>query len=177
MFIEVSRTSELNQAKRDRIVEICNAAFPESFDRLFSFLSPMSMHVIGRDDNGKSVSHAVVTERMFLIGNWPKMKAAYVDAVATAPDYQEQGFAGKVMRELIQTVSHDFDIAGLSTFIPDFYARLGWEPWTGPLSLETEHGLKPTPEEKGVMIHRLPQTGEIDLDEPLTANWRPGGGW
>jgi aminoglycoside 2'-N-acetyltransferase I len=56
------------------------------------------------------------------------------------------------------------------------YARLGWELWRGPLFVRTDAGLMPTPDEE-VMILRLPRTTPLDLDSPLSAEWREGELW
>jgi hypothetical protein len=58
-----------------------------------------------------------------------------------------------------------------------FYVRLGWERWRGPLFIRTNVGLDPTPEES-VMILRLAGTPtDLDLNEPLCAEWRAGELW
>ena len=49
-----------------------------------------------------------------------------------------------------------------------FYERLGWELWRGPLAGQSEQGLIPTPEQKGIMVLRLSQTPALNLDLTLT---------
>lgn len=70
----------------------------------------------------------------------------------------------------------DFDLAALSPFDERWYARLGWETWRGPLSIRTATGLLPTPDEQ-VMTLRLPRTPALDLDAPLSAEWRELESW
>ena len=67
------------------------------------------------------------------------------------------------MRRLAAEIN-DYEIACLQTDIPGFYARLGWEEWRGPLGGRGDDGLIPTPDQRGVMIHRLPRTPTLDLD-------------
>jgi aminoglycoside 2'-N-acetyltransferase I len=62
----------------------------------------------------------------------------------------------------------DSEIACLQTDEPTFYERLGWEVWRGPLAGRGEHGLIPTPEQRGVMVLRLPRTLRLDLETQLT---------
>jgi aminoglycoside 2'-N-acetyltransferase I len=51
------------------------------------------------------------------------------------------------------------------------------ELWRGPLFIRTGARLDPTPEES-VMILRLERTpADLDLDEPLSAEWRTAELW
>ena len=105
------------------------------------------------------------------------LRTAYVEAVATDVDYQRQGYATQVMQRL-QAEIVDYELGGLSEN-PDvrhWYAQLGWESWQGPLSIRSEQGCIATPDEH-CMILRLPQTPPIQLESPLSAEWRPGELW
>ena len=68
------------------------------------------------------------------------------------------------------------ELAALSPATEGLYARLGWRFWRGPLSIRTETGLIPTPDEQ-VMFLRLPKTPPLDDTLPLSAEWRPGEVW
>ena len=52
----------------------------------------------------------------------------------------------------------------------------GWRYWRGPLSVRKDGQVVPTPQER-VMIMPLPLTPAIDLDAPLSVEWRPGEVW
>jgi len=80
------------------------------------------------------------------------------------------------MRRLIAEVQ-DYDLAALSPFNVDYYERLGWELWRGPLFIRTKEALVPSPADEEVMIFRLPKTPPLDLDAPLSAEWREGELW
>lgn len=71
----------------------------------------------------------------------------------------------------------DYELGALSPSEADFYERLGWERWRGPLAIRTEKDLELTPEEEEVMILRLPHTPTLDLHARLTAEWRSGELW
>ena len=71
----------------------------------------------------------------------------------------------------------DFDMGALSPFSVAYYERLGWELWRGPLSIRTDEGSIRTPRDGDVMILRLPRTPELDLNAPLSAEWRNGELW
>jgi Predicted acetyltransferase involved in intracellular survival and related acetyltransferases len=131
--------------------------------------------VLGRFD-GHLVSHALWVTRYLQAGHGPLLRTAYVEAVATDPDYQRRGFATAVMQRLAAEVK-DFELAALSPSDPAFYARLGWQLWRGPLFIRTEDGLLASPDEEQVMILRLPRTPLLDLDMPLSAEWRQGELW
>ena len=70
----------------------------------------------------------------------------------------------------------DFDLGALCPAIPLMYARLGWEFWCGPLFIRRADRLIPTPDED-VMILRLPRTPPLDLEAPLSVEWREGELW
>jgi aminoglycoside 2'-N-acetyltransferase I len=119
------------------------------------------------------VSHAVVTTRWLQPDGQPELKTAYVDAVATLPAYQGQGYGSAVMLELANRID-DYSIGCLETERAGFYERLGWELWRGPLAGRSEQGLIPTPDQKGVMVLRLSQTPALDLDQGLTIECQTG---
>lgn len=167
MTITCSRTEDLADATRAAIIHVCFSAFQEEdFLRLFSYIPAGGRHFLAYHGT-TLVSHAVVTTRWLQPDDQPLLKTAYVDAVATLPAYQGQGYGSAVMRHLAQNIA-DYEIAGLQTDRPEFYARLGWELWRGVLGGRSEQGIVPTPEQKGVMILRLPRTPPLKLDGRLT---------
>jgi aminoglycoside 2'-N-acetyltransferase I len=98
-----------------------------------------------------------------------------VEFVATDPAYQGRGYASSVLRQLAYAIA-DFDLGGLCPSDPNFYARLGWVLWGGPLSIRSPEGLMPTPNE-WVMVLPLPKTPPLNLQSPLSAEWRAGELW
>ncbi len=164
---------ELSSTDRAAVNELCSRAFETDFAPLLNtFREPT--HVLAKFD-GVLVSHALWVTRWLQAGRGPLLRTAFVEAVATEPTYQGQGYATQVMRA-VQTAIADYDLAGLSTGSPDFYARLGWQSWRGPLFVRTEVGLLATPTDS-VMILLLPHTPPLDLDGPLSAEWRVGELW
>src|SRR5262249_57619599 len=97
---------------------------------------------------------------------------AVVDGVARVPGEQGLGYGSAVMRRLAAE-SDDYVIGCLQTDSPAFYERLGWEVWRGSLAGRSEHGLIPTPDQRGVMVLRLPQTPPLDLEMQLTVECQP----
>ena len=80
------------------------------------------------------------------------------------------------MRRLAAEIG-DYEIGCLQTDLVGFYERIGWEFWRGPLAGRTEQGLIPTPEQRGVMVLRLPQTPPLDLDAGLSIEVQPDRIW
>jgi hypothetical protein len=62
----------------------------------------------------------------------------------------------------------DYELGCLQTDQTSFYAHLGWEEWRGPLAGRCDDGLIPTPDQRGVMVLRFPNTPPLDLDAALT---------
>jgi aminoglycoside 2'-N-acetyltransferase I len=176
MTLTFAQTEELDAATRAAIIQLCIEAHQEvDFSNLFAYIPAGGRHFLAYRA-GELVSHAVVTTRWLQPADQPLLKTAYVDAVATLPLYQGQGYGSGVMRHLAENVA-DYEIACLETDIPAFYARLGWENWRGPLGGRSEHGLIPTPEQTGIMILRLAHTPILDLNGALTIECQGGRIW
>ena len=113
--------------------------------------------------------------RWLQAGNGPLMRTAYVEMVATEPDFHRGGFASAIMHRLAGAIS-DFELGCLCPAEPELYAKLGWVFWRGPFFIRAPEGLISSPEEK-VMILRLPKIPILDLGSTLSAEWRDGELW
>lgn len=166
-----ARTEDLNSTTREAIIRVCIAAHRnEDFKHLFAYIPSGGLHFLAYVEQ-EVVSHAVVTTRWLKPEGLPVLRTAYVDAVATAPVSQGQGYGSTVMLELGRALVigvGNYAIACLETDKPGFYTRLGWERWRGSLAGRGEDGLIPTPDQDGVMILRLPQTPMLNLDGELS---------
>ena len=81
------------------------------------------------------------------------------------------------MQRLAETIV-DYEIGCLQTDDrTSFYAHLGWEEWRGSLAGRSDDGLIPTPDQRGVMVLRLPITPPLDLDSMLTIERQPERIW
>ena len=174
LTIDVIESNTLPESTLQEIRDLCTEAYAEDFSHAFELLGP-GVHVIGRLD-GRIVSHAMWVDRALQVGHGATLRAAYVEAVATRPAFQRHGFGTELLRRVAYEI-RDYDLGALSPSDERFYARLGWEPWRGPLFIRTASGLEATPDE-GVMILRLEKTpADLDLDSSLSAEWRPGELW
>jgi len=104
------------------------------------------------------------------------MHTAYIEMVATEKTYRSRGFVTAIMKCVADEIQ-DFDLGALSPFSVAYYERLGWELWRGPLFIRTDSGLIRTPRDGDVMILRLPRTPNLDVNAPLSAEWREGELW
>lgn len=165
-----ARTEELNTDTRSAIIHVCCTAHQEDdFQHLFSYIPSGGIHVLAYRGQ-ELISHAVTTTRWLQPEGLPLLRTAYVDAVATLPEYQGQGVGSAVMRHLA-SVSAEYEIACLQTDRVSFYAQVGWEVWRGPLAGRKATELVPTPDQKGIMILRLARTPPLDLDRLLVIDY------
>ena len=177
------------------IHNLCARAYPgENLEPLWSAYAA-DFHAVGWAQD-LPVSYAMIVTRWLQAGTGPPLRTAYIEMAATLPEFQGRGYASALMQRLAAAIAAaDYELAALCPADTQLYARLGWEYWQGPLFIrrppegwpEGERAaatdkdtataaadLLPTPEER-VMILRLPQTPPLDLDWPLSAEWRPGG--
>ena len=176
------------------IHHLCAQAYPgENLQPLWDAYRPDWYALALLDD--APVSHAMVVTRWLQAGNGPLLRTAYIELVATLPAFQGQGIATALMQRLAQAIATaGYDLAALCPADTQLYRRLHWEYWRGPLFIRPSNAADrpdltapaqndgdaapasplPTPEER-VMILRLPTTPPLDLDLPLSAEWRPGG--
>ena len=171
--LEVIPAAGISPTLLDAIHALCRRAYDEDLRPLFATFNDPT-HVLGFL-NGNLVAHAMWVTRWLQPGSAPPLRTAYVEMVATEPLFQGRGFATAVMRHLADAIS-TYDLGGLSPAETSVYARLGWVFWRGPLFIRADPQLIPTPDEQ-VMILRLPQTPPLDLEQPLSAEWRQGELW
>jgi len=171
--VEFKEGATLTAAEWAAIIALCELAFAEDFSRSFAPFA-RSWHVLVRQ-GGALVCHACWVERLLQPAGLPILHTAYIEAVATHPAWQRRGYGTLAMRRIAEEIV-SYDLGALSPAVAEFYERLGWEGWRGPTAIRTDAGLLPTPDEE-IMILRLPQTPPLDLDAPISAEWREGELW
>jgi aminoglycoside 2'-N-acetyltransferase I len=178
LLIETIRTYSISDSLRKEVLDLCNTAFGQPFDILFSLLPPDGTHLLGRED-GRLVAHLVITDRAMRFGENAWMRAAYIDAVATHPDFQKRGFAGDLLSLASDLCRERYDLQALSTNAPDLYTRHAFLKWSGKMLIEGEFGEGTTEtEEQGTLMVLFSHRSKItDFTLPVTSNWRPGGGY
>lgn len=180
MRIRQLSTDALKAAQVHAIRKLLWAAFAE--DEHGAFTEEDWQHSIGGmhfvlEMDGAIASHASVVERELLVGGTP-LHTGYVEAVATATDQQRRGYGTAIMKEVSQYIRRGFDLGGLGTGSQGFYERLGWQIWRGPSYVRTDAGLQRTPDEDGyILVLSTPYSPALDLDAPISCEWRPGDVW
>jgi aminoglycoside 2'-N-acetyltransferase I len=172
-------TDRLRPAEVAALKELMAEAFAQ--DEHGGFTDEDWAHALGgthfvADESGRIVSHASVVNRDIRVDGRP-LRTGYVEAVATAVDRQGHGIGTAVMRAVAAHLDA-YQLGALGTGSHGFYQRLGWETWRGPSSVRTSEGERPTPEEDGyIMVLRTAQGPPLDLDAPISCEWRPGDVW
>lgn len=197
LTIQILPAAAIDPPLQAAVYNLCARAYPgENLDPLWAAYAA-DFHAVGWTAD-LPVSYAMVVTRWLQAGEGPLLRTAYVELAATLPEFQGRGYATALMQRLAAAIAAaDYDLAALCPADTQLYARLGWEYWRGPLFIrrppegwpERERSadgntdtaadtsaaeLLPTPEER-VMIRHLPHTPPLDLDLPLSAEWRPGG--
>jgi GNAT superfamily N-acetyltransferase len=117
-----------------------------------------SVHFLERVD-GRVIGHVALFEHEFQLGNEAGVRAGYIEDVATSPSALGTGVASRLMQAAAaHATDTGYEVMGLSTGIPKFYARLGWVVWRG--SLRTWHGTVMRSQTRGRWCWGLPRPVE-----------------
>lgn len=131
------------------------------------------MHARVRVD-GDLVAHAsLVLRRLRVDGRW--RRCGWVESVAVHPAHRRRGHGHTVMAEL-EVLAPGFEMLGLCSSdegLPLYESR-GWQRWRGPADALTPDGLRATPEEDSIYVKA---SAPLDLDGPITCDWREGDLW
>ena len=171
--IERLASAELAPSTAKAIRDLCDAAYEIDTGPYFDAVGPGD-HLLCWEGE-RLVSHLMWVTRWLQPDSAALLRTAYVEMVATAPDLQRRGHATSLLEHFPSQVE-DFDLAALSPATETLYSRLGWRYWQGPLAVRTDRGLLPTPDEQ-VMVLPTPRTPLLDLNLPLSVEWRPGEVW
>jgi aminoglycoside 2'-N-acetyltransferase I len=134
------------------------------------------MHFV-LDLDGEIVTHASVVERELHVAGRP-LRTGYVEAVATASGREGAGFGSLVIADVTSYIRDRFELGALGTGRHRFYERLGWLTWTGPASVRTPEGPRRTSDEDGyILVLPTPSSPALDLDAPISCDWRSGDVW
>lgn len=174
LHIEPIPTPSLSPSTWAALIELCDAAYDEPTADYFTAIGP-GEHLLGWDGD-VLVAHLMWVPRWLQPEGQAPLRTAYIEMVATAHSARGRGHATRLL-EATPPLLEEFDIAALAPATENLYQRLGWQYWRGPLSHRNDGRLSPDPEER-VMVLRLPRTpAALDLDRPLSIEWRPGEVW
>lgn len=173
LAVEQVPSAALTPELAETVHSLCDAAYGSATASYLESIGP-GEHLLGRRD-GVLVSHLMWVTRWLQPAGHEPLRTAYVEMVATDPGWQRQGCATALLGQVVPRVA-EYDLAALCPATEGLYARLGWRFWRGPLRVRKDGRLLATPEER-VMILPLPGTPPLDLDAPLSVEWRPGEVW
>jgi aminoglycoside 2'-N-acetyltransferase I len=173
LSLSVLPTVALTPAARDAIVALCSRAFEQDFSTLFVFVQGAD-HVLATR-GGRLVGHALWGTRWLQPEGLEPLRTAYVDAVATAPELWGTGI-GRAVMGCLERETSEFDIRALSTDVPGFYDRLGWQRWNGPMGGRKDGEIVATPDEV-VMVSCTARTPALDCEGAVSIEWRDGSVW
>jgi aminoglycoside 2'-N-acetyltransferase I len=166
-------TAQLSADELTAARALCDASYSEFGDADWEHaLGGMHALVL---DGGVLVAHgSLVLRRMLHRGR--ALRCGYVEAVATDPDHRRCGHGHAVMAEL-EALAPAYDLLALCSSREgrSLYESRGWSLWRGPTSVLTPDGLRPTPDEDSIYV--LGGPAGLDLDDPISCDWRDGDLW
>lgn len=128
-------------------------------------------------DAGSIISHGAVVGRTVTCEEHT-LRVGYVEAVATGGRHRSRGLGTAVMERIGALIREHYPLGVLSTGSHDFYARLGWERWTGPTFVEAGQGRVRTPDDDdSLMVLRTPHSPHLKLEGAIVCDWRTGDVW
>jgi aminoglycoside 2'-N-acetyltransferase I len=173
-------TTDLDVRELEEIRALLDEAFGDDEDERFT--EDDWRHALGGahfvlDLDGEIVAHASVVPRDLHVGS-RRIRAGYVEAVATEPGRQGMGLGTRVMVAVNERIRDEYELGALGTGRHSFYERLGWQTWRGPSFVRTEIGDIPTPDDDGyILVLPTPTSPPLDLGGPIVCEWRPGDVW
>jgi GNAT superfamily N-acetyltransferase len=178
--VSTAQTEDLEPDQLAEVAALCETAFEEPFAAHLERVGP-GLHVVAEVD-GQVVAHAMIVDRPLYLGHEADVAidAGYVEAVVTRPELRGRGHGTETMRRVGEILAEAYAIGALATGSNEFYARLGWETWTGPTSVRMPDGERVrSPTEDGhVMVLRTPRTPrDLRVDAPICVDWRPEEPW
>src|SRR3954462_12673547 len=100
--LEVAKGHDLTPAQKAALVPVCNRAYDEDVEALFkTYVDPV--HVLAYLGS-TMVSHALWGTRWLSYEDGPLLRTAFVEMVATEPEFQGRGFATIVMERVANEI-------------------------------------------------------------------------
>lgn len=176
--VRTVHTADLTGSVREAIRELLDAAFDGDFGDDDWEHTLGGVHVLVTEPDG-IVGHVSVVARRLLHAE-QAIRTGYVEGLAVRSDRRRRGLADLAMAEAERVITHAYDLGALSdgTGIPGFYVRRGWSVWSGPTyALGPDGPLRTADDDGGVLVLRTPTSPPLDLDGPISCDWRPGDVW
>jgi len=168
-------TWQLTQTQLAEARRLLDEVFDGAVDELDWSHSLGGFHALARHHSAL-VGHAALVPRRVICGA-RILRGAFVEAVAVTPSWQRRGVGGRLMGRLETMIESGYSIGVLGSS-PEglgFYQRRGWRGWRGPTAAVTLAGVRSTPDVDGSIL--VWSGDQVDLDGPLTCDWRGGKPW
>ena len=169
-------TAELTPSEATRIRTLLDEAFEGRFTDALWRQALGGVHFFVEED-GVPISHASVVPRLLAVRD-REINTGYVEAVGTRHRDRGKGLARSVLAAAQRHIADTYELGTLHSVLPTFYEHLGWERWRGPTFVRTSSGLMRTQTDDGcIHIWRVAAAAALDLDDPISCEWRPGFVW
>ncbi len=169
-------TAELTPSESTRIRTLLDEAFEGRFTDALWGQALGGVHFFVEED-GVPISHASVVPRLLSVRD-REINTGYVEAVGTRHRDRGKGLARSVLAAARRHIADTYELGALHSVLPTFYEHLGWERWRGPTFVRTDSGLVRTRTDDGcIHIWRVAASAALDLDDPISCEWRPGFVW
>jgi aminoglycoside 2'-N-acetyltransferase I len=176
--VRVAHTADLDAATRAAIGALLHDAFAGDLDDHDVEHAFGGLHALAQDADGALVGHASLVQRRLLHGG-RALRAGYVEGVAVRADHRRGGIGAALMAPLERAIRTAYEVGALGATdvaIP-FYAGRGWQRWRGEARALTPAGVVRTPDDEGAVYVLAVDGTPLDLDAPLTCDWRDGDVW
>ncbi|MDO3665966.1 GNAT family N-acetyltransferase [Acinetobacter higginsii] len=180
MQFKIIAAQDLDRLQRQQIAELCFTAFDEDPWSQYAFMQKAS-HLAGMLDE-KIVSHALWTDRMFIVNDNISVKTAYVEYVTTDEMMRGKGLASQLLRYLIDALTTwGYELAALQPEDDAFYKKLGWISWLGDLYIKQNSSTYLTDENEILLYPLSAKLKELlshhTADDAICTDWREGEFW
>jgi aminoglycoside 2'-N-acetyltransferase I len=128
-------------------------------------------------EEGELIGHASVIQRR-LLHREKALRAGFYECVVVHSERRGCGHGTMLMKALAAKLDDVHEISALcsGTAAKNFYKKLGWTAWRGPLGTLTPEGVREDPRFCGRVLvreHSFP----LDIDGSLVCDWRDGDPW
>ena len=169
-------TAELTPPEATRIRTLLDGAFEGRFTDALWGQALGGVHFFV-EEGGVPISHASVVPRLLAVRD-REINTGYVEAVGTRHRDRGKGLARSVLAAAQRHIEDSYELGALHSVLPTFYEHLGWESWRGPTFVRTDPGLRRTRTDDGcIHIWRVGAVPTLDIDDPISCEWRPGFVW
>ena len=121
LILEIVPAHQLKPDFQAEIYALCNRAYQRDLKSLFNTLHNPT-HVLAWLGT-RLVSHAMWVTRWLQAGDQPLLHTAYVEMVATEPEFQRHGFATHVMQRLARAIT-EFEVVVFVQPSPSYMRNL-----------------------------------------------------